>query len=98
MRHLLIIVTIILVGFSVKAQEVNKILRCEVKSTLLKVPLEDGSISEWRSFGNLDETMQTNIIFDFTKMKIFWDIKAKNNDKDYEGGVEVYDVNRIEKD
>lgn len=98
MIRLLIVVEFILLGFHGNSQVGNNILRCEVKSTLIKVPLTNGRLSEWRPFGDLDETMQTNIVFDFTKMKMYLDIKAKNNDKNFEGGIRVYDIDKMVND
>jgi hypothetical protein len=98
MIRLLLVITIMLFVFWGYSQAGNKILRFEVKSSLLKIPLENGSLSEWRSFGDIDETMQTNIVFDLTKMKIYFDVKAKNNDKNFEGGIRVYEINKIIRD
>jgi hypothetical protein len=64
------------------------ILRFHVKSTMMKVRLEDNSWSEWREFGNMNQDMNGRITLDITKKMVYWDVRFKNND----GGIHVYKI------
>lgn len=80
-------------GSTINTQEDN-ILRCEVKSTLFYVPLETGGHG-WMNLPNMDEKMKNTITINFTKMKMYWDTHAKDNESGYDGGIKMYRMKNL---
>lgn len=79
-------------------QQQSGILRCEVESTAFKITLQNGTLSDWRPLGKLDETVVSTITFDFDKKRIFWDTKSRTYDPDFKETIEVYDINKLTRD
>jgi hypothetical protein len=98
LKNYLLIIIFSLTQLLVVGQENNNILRCEIKSSLFKVPLQDGTLSKWRPLGKFDESVLTTISFDFEKMKIVWDSKSRTNDPNFKSTIEVDEINKLIKD
>lgn len=82
----------------VNAQHFKKYIRCEVKSSLFKVSLQNGGLSEWRPFGDLDSSVRSNIIFDFNKMRMIWDVRSRKPNSNIEDDEQVYEIKDLVED
>jgi hypothetical protein len=98
MYYKCLIVASFFISLSSSAQHFKRYLRCQVKSSLFKVELENGNLSEWRSLGDMDSAVRSDIIFDFNKMRIIWDVRAKKNGSSIEDNEEVYDIEQLSED
>jgi hypothetical protein len=98
MSRTILITALTLFFFASNGQHFKNYLRCEVKSTLLKVPLTNGEFSEWRPIGDLDSAVQSNIIFDFNKMRIIWDVRSKKHGNNIEDSEEIFEIEKINED
>jgi len=98
MKNYIFSIAFSLTQFLAIGQENNTILRCEIKSSLFKVPLQDGTLSNWRPLGKFDESVLTTISFDFEKMRIVWDSKSRTNDPNFKSTIEISEINKLTKD
>jgi hypothetical protein len=92
MKRTMLLLGISLLYLNSDGQHFKKYLRCEVKSSLFKVELENGRLSEWRPLGDLDSSVQSNIVFDFNKMRMIWDIRSRKSNSNIEDAEDVYEI------
>jgi len=76
----------------------NEKLTCEVKSATYKIRQENGGWSDWRPYNTGNEKKQVNIIFDFSKMNMFWVSQQTAVDKTIDPGIAMYKIIQVVQD
>lgn len=97
MLKLIFLLSIFYCHTSIAQGGFTQIIRFEIISTEVMVPLEGGT-REWRSVGDMDSKMESKITLDFSKRKLFWDSKSRDGDKNSDGGIHVFSISSFKVD
>ena len=100
MNRPFLILVLLLLLLQVKtgtAQEGEK-LTCQVKNATYKIRQTNGAWSDWRDYNKGTEKKETNIIFDFAKMNMFWVSQGNLGNQSIDPGITMYKIVSLTQD